>query len=330
MSKARDLADFISDSTVGADEIADGAVSTAKIADGAITSAKVGSGAIGESQIADGAISAGKLASGAAVPAQAGQGGKYLTTDGTSITWGTVDTSQGDTAYGWGDHGAQGYATTTALNTATANSTNWDTAYGWGDHGAAGYAASASLGALASLNTVGSAQIDSNSVTATQLNVSGNGASGQFLKTNADGSFAWTDAPASAPTQYTQGFNASASSSQPPINYDVSDVGNQAFPIAGSTADVNYSANVSCGHNPAENTSTTVQISFDNGASYTTLANGNGKGYNLSGNTKINQNPGNKTVKLRMSGYSGQLDNNNRYRNFGMNVSINDVNIVNG
>lgn len=31
------------------------------------------------------------------------------------------------------------FATTTALNTAVANSSNWDTAHGWGDHSAAGY-----------------------------------------------------------------------------------------------------------------------------------------------------------------------------------------------
>ena len=31
------------------------------------------------------------------------------------------------------------FATTTALNTAVANSSNWDTAYGWGDHSTAGY-----------------------------------------------------------------------------------------------------------------------------------------------------------------------------------------------
>jgi hypothetical protein len=31
------------------------------------------------------------------------------------------------------------YATTTAVTTATANSSNWDTAYGWGNHASAGY-----------------------------------------------------------------------------------------------------------------------------------------------------------------------------------------------
>ncbi len=44
-----------------------------------------------------------------------------------------------DTAYGWGDHSTQGYATTSDLNTAVANSSNWDTAYGWGDHSTSGY-----------------------------------------------------------------------------------------------------------------------------------------------------------------------------------------------
>lgn len=32
-----------------------------------------------------------------------------------------------------------GYATTSALTSATSNSTNWDTAYGWGDHSTEGY-----------------------------------------------------------------------------------------------------------------------------------------------------------------------------------------------
>jgi microcystin-dependent protein len=47
--------------------------------------------------------------------------------------------SNWDTAYGWGDHSTQGYATTSDLNTAVANSSNWDTAYGWGDHSTSGY-----------------------------------------------------------------------------------------------------------------------------------------------------------------------------------------------
>lgn len=47
--------------------------------------------------------------------------------------------AQWNLAYSWGDHGAAGYATTSALNIAVANASNWDTAYGWGDHAQAGY-----------------------------------------------------------------------------------------------------------------------------------------------------------------------------------------------
>ena len=34
---------------------------------------------------------------------------QFLQTNGTSADWATVDTTQGDTAYGWGDHALAGY-----------------------------------------------------------------------------------------------------------------------------------------------------------------------------------------------------------------------------
>ena len=43
-------------------------------------------------QLADGAITYTKLAADAAVPAQTGQSGKYLTTNGSTASWGTVST----------------------------------------------------------------------------------------------------------------------------------------------------------------------------------------------------------------------------------------------
>ena len=77
---------------------------------------------------------------------------------------GSGDVSQGDTAYGWGDHAAAGYltsetshadvvvdgdfasqglmkrgATAGAYSIVTDNSANWNTAFGWGDHGTVGY-----------------------------------------------------------------------------------------------------------------------------------------------------------------------------------------------
>jgi hypothetical protein len=61
--------------------IQDGTVETTDLADGAVTTAKIN----------DGAVTAGKLASGAAVPDQTNQAGKYLTTDGTTSSWGVVE-----------------------------------------------------------------------------------------------------------------------------------------------------------------------------------------------------------------------------------------------
>lgn len=58
------------------------------------------------------------------------------------------DSSQWNTAFGWGDHGIVGYLTSEsdpvysddpAFNITDANISNWDTAYGWGDHALAGY-----------------------------------------------------------------------------------------------------------------------------------------------------------------------------------------------
>ena len=74
-----------------------------------------------------------------------------------------------NTAYGWGNHGAAGYADAASIDSVAASTgtiasnlaavalstgpltgyPNWNTAYGWGDHGAAGYAAAASLNSIA-------------------------------------------------------------------------------------------------------------------------------------------------------------------------------------
>ena len=48
------------------------------------------------------------------------------------------------------------------------------------------------LGSLATLSTVGSSQIDTNAVTASELNISGNGSSGQAITSDGDGSFSYT------------------------------------------------------------------------------------------------------------------------------------------
>ena len=94
-----------------------------------------------------------------------------MTTDGAgtySIT--TNNSSNWDTAYGWGDHSTQGYITSETSHAdvvvdgdftsqgimlrgassgtysiLTDNSTNWNTAYGWGDHSTQGYVTSSGV-----------------------------------------------------------------------------------------------------------------------------------------------------------------------------------------
>ena len=61
----------------------------------------------------------------------------------------TNNSSNWDTAYGWGNHASAGYLTSytetdpvyvaSSWYSTTNNSSNWDTAYGWGNHASAGY-----------------------------------------------------------------------------------------------------------------------------------------------------------------------------------------------
>lgn len=61
--------------------VTDNSVETNDIKNGAVTTAK----------IADATVTAVKLAPGAAVPSQTGQGGKFLTTNGTTASWAAVE-----------------------------------------------------------------------------------------------------------------------------------------------------------------------------------------------------------------------------------------------
>ena len=57
----------------------------------------------------------------------------------------TDNSSDWNTAFGWGDHSSAGYLTSLgdAAGVTTAKITNWDTAFGWGNHASAGYLSSA-------------------------------------------------------------------------------------------------------------------------------------------------------------------------------------------
>lgn len=72
----------------------------------------------------------------------------FSASEAASIT--STDTTNWDTAYGWGDHAAEGYLTSftetdpifsgsEAASITSTDTSNWDTAYGWGDHASEGY-----------------------------------------------------------------------------------------------------------------------------------------------------------------------------------------------
>lgn len=73
----------------------DNAITTTKILDGSVTTSKIANYAVTSQQIANNTITSSQLAAGAAIPTQTGNSGKYLTTDGTNASWGTVNTTPG-------------------------------------------------------------------------------------------------------------------------------------------------------------------------------------------------------------------------------------------
>lgn len=86
-----------------------------------------------------------------------------ITADSIQVTGG--DSTNWNTAYGWGDHSTAGYLTSytetdpiytaSSWYTTTNNSINWDTAYSWGDHSAVGYLTSLTLDGLTDVSVSG-------------------------------------------------------------------------------------------------------------------------------------------------------------------------------
>ena len=81
-------------------------------------------------------------------------------------------------------------------------------------------AATSSLGTLATLNTVNAATITDNSVGADELNVSGDGTTSQFLRSDGDGTFSWAT-PTDTNTTYSGGAGISLSGTTFNLDTDV-------------------------------------------------------------------------------------------------------------
>jgi hypothetical protein len=83
---------------------------------------------------------------------------------------------------------------------------------GTGSNTAAGARTNLGLGSLATLSTVDAATITNNSVGAAELNVSGNGTSGQVLTSDGDGTFSWTAKTTNTDTITSVGVTGSETS----------------------------------------------------------------------------------------------------------------------
>jgi hypothetical protein len=156
----------------------------------------------------------------------------------------------------------------------TNNSTNWNTAYDktlqWDGSSTALTAStgrtSLGLGSLATLNSVAAGQIDANAVNASELNVSGNGTTSQYLRSDGDGTMSWVTPPDNN-TVYTHPTTAgnkhipTGGSSGQFLRYSASGTATWATPDY--IADTNTTYSVGDGGLTQKNFTTTLKSKLD-------------------------------------------------------------------
>ena len=81
----------IADNAINSAKIGVDVIVAADLAANSITVSELSNDAVTTAKIADASVTAAKLAAGAAVPDQSGHSGQFLTTDGTTADWASVD-----------------------------------------------------------------------------------------------------------------------------------------------------------------------------------------------------------------------------------------------
>jgi len=134
----------------------------------------------------------------------------FVASEAYNIT--SADTGNWDTAYGWGDHSTEGYLTgnqsiTLSGDVSGTGTTSIDVSVSDDSHNHS-TSTITGLGSLATLSSVDASTITDNSVGASELNVSGNGTTSQYLRSDGDGTFSWAT-PTDTNTTYSAGSGLS-------------------------------------------------------------------------------------------------------------------------
>ena len=162
-----------------------------------------------------------------------------------AVTGSNINATNWDTAFGWGDHGTEGYLVATG---ASYNNSNWEAAFGWCNHASVGYA-------LASNVPTNSGYNNSNWDTAFSW---GNHASAGYAlasnvptKTGSGASGTWginISGNASSATTATTATSATSATSAATATNALACSGNSATATSATTA-TNCSRSISAGTN---------------------------------------------------------------------------------
>ena len=222
----------IADDSIDSEHYVDGSIDNAHIADNAIDSEHYADGSIDTAHIADDAVDADKLANSINTEIAANTAKVTNATHTGDVTGATALTiannvvdadrlnvsgdgtagqylaSDGDGSFTWTTGVTGDITSVVAGDGLTGGGTGGDVTLAVGVDDATVELDSDAI------------RVKANGIDANELNVSGNGSSGQVLTSDADGSFSWTDKTTNTDTTYTAGDGLALSSTDFSVNVD--------------------------------------------------------------------------------------------------------------